>query len=381
MTGCYLTTLPLEFMRAVADFDPEWSGSYFIPRSTVKPPSRLLVQLFPDLDYWRELHEAPESSEKATKVDQDKAAGAFLELLDWLREVVLQDAVFLQPLFPLHPVFRAPVFRSPEFDEFAGHVRRVCAEIHEDTHQAAIDKAMPAVGEKLRVLATQQVAQEALSRRRHEELVQKLGNLEETVQKLSATSYTVTISPKGRHIEQHVELPRARRVQRRRREPSLSSSCCPPRRSPAPVAGHGTSLAAAAAAAVSSQPEGEDPARMEEPVEGAAGAAAPDEAPPRYTFPESVKTVIDLQRLWRHGLPPMPSIESLEERWGSKWRPRRQRQFFSVRRQIFDEIVRRSRAQSAPEDVSAREMDRERGNDSLDKFLKTLKAQREKGAE
>ncbi|KJZ70635.1 hypothetical protein HIM_09955 [Hirsutella minnesotensis 3608] len=26
MTGCYLTSLPFEFMRAVADFDPEWSG-------------------------------------------------------------------------------------------------------------------------------------------------------------------------------------------------------------------------------------------------------------------------------------------------------------------------------------------------------------------
>ncbi|XP_044718886.1 centromere DNA-binding protein complex CBF3 subunit [Hirsutella rhossiliensis] len=31
MTGCYLTSLPFEFMRAVADFDPEWSGSYFVP--------------------------------------------------------------------------------------------------------------------------------------------------------------------------------------------------------------------------------------------------------------------------------------------------------------------------------------------------------------
>jgi hypothetical protein len=81
MTGCYLTSLPLEFMRAVADFDPEWSGSYFIARSTAKPPGRLLARVFPGLVYWKEKHDAPESSPFAATVQQDKAAGALLELL------------------------------------------------------------------------------------------------------------------------------------------------------------------------------------------------------------------------------------------------------------------------------------------------------------
>jgi hypothetical protein len=42
MTGCYLTTLPRAFMRGIADFDPEWASSYFLPRETIQPPPLLL---------------------------------------------------------------------------------------------------------------------------------------------------------------------------------------------------------------------------------------------------------------------------------------------------------------------------------------------------
>ena len=52
MTGCYLTSLAFQFMRAAADFDPAWPGAYFIPRMTMKPPSSLLVQIWPELNQW-----------------------------------------------------------------------------------------------------------------------------------------------------------------------------------------------------------------------------------------------------------------------------------------------------------------------------------------
>ncbi|EED13539.1 hypothetical protein TSTA_097950 [Talaromyces stipitatus ATCC 10500] len=44
MTDCYLTTLPRSFMRGIADFDPDWSSSYYLPRETVCPPPVLLKQ-------------------------------------------------------------------------------------------------------------------------------------------------------------------------------------------------------------------------------------------------------------------------------------------------------------------------------------------------
>jgi hypothetical protein len=45
MTGCYLTTLPRAFMRGIADFDPEYTSSYFLPRETVAPPALLISRV------------------------------------------------------------------------------------------------------------------------------------------------------------------------------------------------------------------------------------------------------------------------------------------------------------------------------------------------
>ena len=95
-------------------------------------------------------------------MEQNKAAGAFLELLEWLREVLLQDAVFFIQEYPDHPIFKDPVFSSPEFAAFAHHVREVCQEAHKDSHVMAIQKAVPAVAEKLHSIATQQLGTEKL---------------------------------------------------------------------------------------------------------------------------------------------------------------------------------------------------------------------------
>ncbi|KJZ70438.1 hypothetical protein HIM_10176 [Hirsutella minnesotensis 3608] len=136
MTGCYLTSLPFEFMRALADFDTEWSGSYFVPRDDVRPPDVLLVQVWPQLDNWKEAHSSPLSD---FGVEQNMAAGAFLEVMEWLQEVLLQDAVFLRESYPDHPLFQDSVFACPEFAAFSRKVRSTCREstrgrsFHRDT--------------------------------------------------------------------------------------------------------------------------------------------------------------------------------------------------------------------------------------------------------
>ena len=45
MTGYYLTTLPRAFIRGIADFDPEYASSYFLPRETVAPLALLLSRV------------------------------------------------------------------------------------------------------------------------------------------------------------------------------------------------------------------------------------------------------------------------------------------------------------------------------------------------
>ena len=47
MTGYYLTDLPRQFMRGIADFEPDYASNYFVPRETVKPPLTLRRRVWP----------------------------------------------------------------------------------------------------------------------------------------------------------------------------------------------------------------------------------------------------------------------------------------------------------------------------------------------
>lgn len=88
MTGCYLTTLPRQFMRGVADFDPDYASAYFIPRETVSPPQSLRRRVWPELDRWLDAHLGRPGATET--VDPNIAAGGHLQLLDKLRDVFLQ---------------------------------------------------------------------------------------------------------------------------------------------------------------------------------------------------------------------------------------------------------------------------------------------------
>jgi hypothetical protein len=82
-----LTTLPRAFMRGIANFDPEWASSYFLPRETIQPPALLLSKIWPDINRWQAVHlERPDASER---VKPNLVARGFLELLQRLRSVFL----------------------------------------------------------------------------------------------------------------------------------------------------------------------------------------------------------------------------------------------------------------------------------------------------
>ncbi|KJZ68699.1 hypothetical protein HIM_11913 [Hirsutella minnesotensis 3608] len=78
--------------------------------SKIVPDGPLSAEVWPQLDKWKEAHSSPLSD---FRVEQNMAAGAFLELMEWLREVLLQDAVFLRESYPDHPLFQDPVFLVP----------------------------------------------------------------------------------------------------------------------------------------------------------------------------------------------------------------------------------------------------------------------------
>ena len=75
----------------------------------------------------------------------------------------------------------------------------------------------------------------------------------------------------------------------------------------------------------------------------------------------------------------MPSIDELEKQWGSRWRLRNERQLFSMRKVVIDEVVRLAGARGWPEGDAVRELEKQRvegGNLSLDAFAKRIKAAR-----
>ena len=52
MTICYLSSIPREFVRRAAGFNPTGRGDYFIPRAMVDPPESLRQSLWPWIDAW-----------------------------------------------------------------------------------------------------------------------------------------------------------------------------------------------------------------------------------------------------------------------------------------------------------------------------------------
>ena len=198
------------------------------------------------------------------------------------------------------------------------------------------------MAERKRSILTHLIAQDALNQRRHEETVQVFRNLERKLDRLANTGYTVTVSPKGKHLEQRMELPRGRRVHRRRRESSLPP-CSPHPFSP---------LSSAAAAASSSKTEYLlwTERRTGQSVSAVSPSDAPgvvvvrpedDETPPRFRLPQSVRTVM---QLWR-SLDARAISNAVHPEYrralgvlGGERGPT-DRQYISTRRRIFDEIV------------------------------------------
>jgi len=332
ITSYYLTSLPREFMRAAADFDPDWPGSYYIPRATATPPPSLAAAVWPEVESWKARLESREA-------EQDKAAGAFLELLSWLRLVLLQDAPFLMAEFPDHPIFESSVFHSLEFSVFAARVRETSRDI-QDPHSIAIEKAIPAISEKLRILAAQLSTIDRLSLQRHQEVVERLERLERKIDNLSHVSCNISITPPSRHASQEQGSPPQAIT------PPLPQSLGQVARSPL------------------------------EPITLNSNSHSSNQPPRLYRLPRKTTSIVELVRIWREGIAGMPSIISLEQRWGARWRPVSEKAFYSTRKVIIDEVARRAAAEGLTEYEVAKQMDCEKGSASLDKVMKLIRSRR-----
>lgn len=145
------------------------------------------------------------------------------------------------------------------------------------------------------------------------------------------------------------EPPRRRHVTPRAGPPTLTAVS---------TLDYGAAPATATAAAASS------PA-----ASGAPAMTVAQQGPPQIRFPRTLRTVGELYQLWRYGFPMMPSVDELEKRWGSRWRLRNERQLFSMRKVVIDEVVKLAGARGWPEEDTVRGVEKQRvagGDLSLD---------------
>jgi hypothetical protein len=111
--SCYSSKMPTPALRVIAGY--EQGERYYLPRCRVEPPESLQKQIFPFIE------SEMENVRLAIQGDGKDRPTAVCTLRLWekLRSIILQDAAELWVRYPRrkeHPLFRLPVFCSPEFE-------------------------------------------------------------------------------------------------------------------------------------------------------------------------------------------------------------------------------------------------------------------------
>ncbi|CAD6885427.1 unnamed protein product [Tilletia caries] len=147
MEQSYLTHLPVRALRALAGFSPD-GGTYFLRRDGPDPSEDLLKMIFPQVEVWQ-------ASLDEDTISATGGADKFLELVRFLRRVLLQDIFILQDIQPAHPVLRHVIFKSEQFSAWTV-LQRSHLEQVDHPMELALKQVMPQIHEQLVALGEQQ---------------------------------------------------------------------------------------------------------------------------------------------------------------------------------------------------------------------------------
>ncbi len=333
MVGYYLDALPRKFMRSIAGH-PAQMGYFNLPRAVLPPPA-LLSMIWPELDQWVD----------GTQKPKDLAGTGTVNLLTYLREVILQDSAFLIDRYPGSPVWSHPVFRHPEYRPFTRRVLARATSNEEPDRLTLLTQALPQFTEHLLTAEARYTAQ----------LAEATAALTTEIARLEArltSAYTSHLRQTLAEATLQIRLPEAR--------PALAL------------------VPALATTATVTMPDLErEPALVESNDFRIPGA---EETPPQYRMSRAIKTVEALWQEWMTGLPGQPSVSALDARWGSQWRAGRRSevQWYSLRLEVIREIRRVSKARRIAENSAMHTVaaDYRQSTRSLDAFCKQLRASR-----
>ncbi|KAN0066630.1 Transcriptional activator of glycolytic enzymes domain containing protein [Elaphomyces granulatus] len=336
MSKSYLAALDRDALRPVAAGFSERQGEYYLPRARISPPDELLPLIWPELDKW------PREAFAHGRIE-DMAACAFTDLLLHLRQVILQDSVELRPLFPQNPVWTHEVFQHESYARFAEQAR---SELHvpEDAPwEIQLKRAYPDVVEAVN--------------RQTDTLQQGFHNIEASVNRQIESLRT---SSRNQYESLRASLfP----------NPYMLSAAVPLQPPPLQPAVNPSTVPSAINIPPAGQPQ-QAVVTPQLPPPSAVPPVAP--SPPLYRMNRELRTVRQLWDEWFTGSNGRPSIDQLNQEWGSRWRmDSKEINFYSRRKVIIDEIFQRTVAGNWQAAVV--EVESLRKGASLDKLITVIK--------
>ncbi|CAD6896671.1 unnamed protein product [Tilletia laevis] len=350
MEQSYLTHLPVRALRALAGFSPD-GGTYFLRRDGPDPSEDLLKMIFPQVEVWQ-------ASLDEDTISATGGADKFLELVRFLRRVLLQDIFILQDIQPAHPVLRHVIFKSEQFSAWTV-LQRSHLEQVDHPMELALKQVMPQIHEQLVALGEQQKS-----------------TLQYVQDMQRASAVSTELQRRRDEVLMH-ELQRHTAAVMRIKFADLSSL---PSSAAADNAGassatteggtSGTSaLFLTPATALNSPAEARSIPHTTSSSPPLALEAAPSLS---YGLSPSVRTVAQVWEEWKVGFNGGPSLEGLEKEHGTKWcgGPASAARRAFLRRMVIVKAIQDTQGQSVEMRIAA--LQRKMGAHSLDWFRKQL---------
>src|SRR5579859_1443654 len=143
MAKHYSTGIARGAARQFAGVKSRDAGHYYLKRNQLEPPESLLKTIFPRIEESYGIIMSPPRNKR------DKAAAAFLQMMQWFHILILQDAVELKPLYPDSPLWTHAPFNTAEFAEYQQRAQQ--AQIVDSVPKAMeMECIMPEVALQLR---------------------------------------------------------------------------------------------------------------------------------------------------------------------------------------------------------------------------------------
>ena len=139
--GAYAAALARGPMRALAGF-PSTGREYFLPRAALEPPSEITAQIFPECD---SLLLKVKTNDGC---DVNMAAIGFLELLIFLRKVIIEDAALLCSTGNFE-IFQHSIFKSSAFMLFKNQLHESIGSA-ENPRTTRLANILPDLSQELR---------------------------------------------------------------------------------------------------------------------------------------------------------------------------------------------------------------------------------------